>query len=157
MTPTPSANLPHEASPDVMRLIQQILAAYSKGTALYTLARRVEIHIQVELNQQLELLAGAILSYSGVEESVPVRAAVSRGSVEQVVTNTAYEARRCFAELTRSMKTPVITMGRKRKTSTVDFTCNGKGDAVEVTPDDEDEREDSWWAQIESDADLGSS
>lgn len=134
-----------------MHLVQQILIAHSKGTALYTLARQVEAHIQVGLNHQLDLLASAILSHSGLEESVPVRAAVSRGSVEQVVTNTAYEARRCFAELTRSMKTPVVTMGRKKKS--VDSSCNVKGDTVEVAPDGERE-EDSWWAQIEADADL---
>lgn len=117
------------------------------------MARQVEAHFQHEYNLQLELLASAILSYTGLEESVPVRAAVSRGSVEQVVTNTAYEARRCFANLTRSMKTEVVTMGRKKKN--VDSTCNGNGDELEGAVPEGDDDEETWWSQIESDADVG--
>ena len=161
-TPTRS-NLPSEAPASITQLVQWVLISHQKGVPFHSIARRVETYCHLQVNERLSLLASAILSYAGLEESVAVRAAVSRGSVEQVVINTAYEARKAFAELTRSMRTEVnLANGRPRKTQRrEEKTCNEQSDAVETPAvpggvtsgeaegSEESEENDSlWWASL---------
>lgn len=68
------------------------------------IARQIETLVNAQVNEVLELLAISISSHVELEDSAEIKAAVCRGSIEQVVIQVSYVARKAFARMARELK-----------------------------------------------------
>lgn len=131
LRPRTRRNQTPESSTPATVAAKQLTKLFRRDAPLSTIARYVDAVMNAHANGALETLALAISSHVELEDSNEVAAAVSRGSINAVVSQVSYAARRTFADMARSMKIDVVEERLEGSLEENDGACHFSVDNVQ--------------------------